>query len=117
MSETLSTKRCRFTSQLARLVVWAESQGLSVALDQVKRTQSEADANAASGLGISDSLHRLGLAADILLYRNGIYQAHTEDYHPLGVYWESLSPDARWGGRFSPKPDGDHFSLEHNGVK
>ncbi|MCV5824473.1 M15 family metallopeptidase, partial [Escherichia coli] len=22
-----------------------------------------------------------------------------------------------WGGRFKSRPDGNHFSLEHNGVR
>ncbi|HAO1973206.1 TPA: M15 family peptidase, partial [Escherichia coli] len=31
-----------------------------------------------------------------------------------GEYWESIG--GTWGGRFS-RADGNHFSLEHNGVK
>ena len=30
----------------------------------------------------------------------------------LGEYWESIG--GSWGGRFN---DGNHYSLEHNGVK
>ncbi|HBJ0947911.1 TPA: M15 family metallopeptidase, partial [Escherichia coli] len=32
-----------------------------------------------------------------------------------GEYWESLG--GSWGGRFKSRPDGNHFSLEHNGVR
>lgn len=120
--ETLSQKRCRFTDQLMDLLTYAKSQGYDAAIDQVKRTQVEANANAEHGVGIVHSLHLLGLAGDLLLYKQGVYLDKSEAYEFLGVYWEGLSPDARWGGRFKdehgrPKPDGDHFSLEHNGVK
>lgn len=33
----------------------------------------------------------------------------------LGQYWESLG--GSWGGRFKSRPDGNHFSLEHDGVR
>ena len=33
---------------------------------------------------------------------------------PLGEWWEKQAADARWGGRFN---DGNHYSLEHEGVK
>ncbi|EJY8354924.1 M15 family metallopeptidase, partial [Cronobacter sakazakii] len=49
------------------------------------------------------------------LFINGKYATRTEDYLPLGEYWESLG--GSWGGRFKTNPDGNHFSLEHNGVR
>lgn len=112
----LAAKRCLFTHNIALLLIWAETQGMDVALDQVKRTQAEADANAASGAGISNSLHLEGLAADILLYVDGVYQTASSAYETLGKYWKSLHPLNRWGGDFA-KPDGDHFSMADNGVE
>ena len=61
---------------------------------------------------IKNSLHYIGLAKDINLFRNGKYLSKTEDYNELGEFWESLG--GTWGGRFD---DGCHFSIEHNGVK
>lgn len=114
---TLSEKRCIFTGDLCDLVAFAKTlPGHLVALDQVKRTQAEADANKASGAGISNSLHVLGLAADLLLYVDGTYQDHTVAYAPLGAFWKRLRAGNCWGGDFT-KPDGDHFSAEHNGVR
>ncbi|ELR1854532.1 M15 family metallopeptidase, partial [Escherichia coli O22:H8] len=70
--------------------------------------------NAKTGKGIRNSLHTLRLAVDFNLFINGEYQTDTDAYRPLGEYWESIG--GTWGGRFS-RADGNHFSLEHNGVK
>ena len=112
----LSEKRILFTRLLAELVLWAEKNGYDLALDQVKRTEAEAAANAAKGSGIRNSLHLIGLAADLNLYINGVYQQTTEAHKAIGAKWKTMHPLARWGGDFS-KPDGNHYSLEHNGVK
>ena len=113
---TLREKRVAFTHCLARLIDYAFEQGYEVALDQVKRTAAEAAANAAAGTGIANSLHYDGLAADLLLYRAGRYLTDSADYRRLGTYWKSLHPLAAWGGDFK-KPDGNHFSLEHDGRR
>jgi hypothetical protein len=90
--------------------------------EQTKRTQAEADLNAKKGIGISNSLHTIGLAVDLNLFIADKIQTNSEAYRPLGKYWKSLDPLCRWGGDFKdangkPKPDGMHFSLEHLGVK
>lgn len=117
MTESLSEKRCRFTRELALLIQYANGiPGYAVAVDQVKRTQAEADANAKSGAGIRNSLHLLGLAADLLIYTQGRYRPDMEPYRVLGSYWRARSPDHAWGGDFS-KPDPGHFSISHNGIR
>lgn len=96
-----------------------------VALDQVKRSQADANANAKSGAGISNSLHLIPLAADLILYKDDPsteeveyeYRPDSAAYKPLGEKWKSMHPLCRWGGDFSKPVDGNHFSLEHNGVK
>lgn len=60
------------------------------------------------------SLHYYGLANDLALYIDGVYQKETEAYHPMGVQWESMNPLFRWGGRFKT-PDGNHFSMSFEG--
>jgi hypothetical protein len=110
----LREKRCLLTRLTARLIDKAISLGYEPALDQVKRTQAEADANAAAGKGIKNSLHLLGLAVDLLLYRAGVYVTDTATYTELGEWWEQQHSLCRWGGRFK---DGNHFSIEHEGRK
>lgn len=113
MSE-LSSKQRAFPVMLAKLIIWIYANGYECVIGEVKRTNAQAQANALAGIGIQHSLHLLSLAADIMLFKNGVYLTDTESYRPLGEYWESLG--GSWGGRFA-KPDGNHFSLSYQGVR
>jgi hypothetical protein len=112
---TLSDARREFTRMLADLLDWCQVNGYAVAIDMGKRCPD-------CKVGHPKSLHKLGLAADILLYqdmnRDGDlndtedYITNSSDYLPMGEYWERIG--GSWGGRFN---DGNHFSLEWNGMK
>jgi hypothetical protein len=110
----LSEKRSLFTKMVAELILEALRQGFQPALGEAFRPPETAKQYALEGRGISNSLHTVGLAVDLILYRNGTYLTKSEDYLPLGVWWESQG--GAWGGRFS-KPDGNHFSLAHEGRR
>lgn len=117
MDVSLGEKQRLFMNLLGQFLVWIYQQpGMEVAGGQLQRTQAEANANAASGAGIVHSLHIKCLAIDLMLFLSGVYKTDTESYRPLGEKWKSMHPLCRWGGDFS-KPDGDHFSIEHEGVK
>lgn len=64
------------------------------------------------GYGHPRSAHKIRLAVDLNLFKDGVYLTGTDDHRPLGEFWESLG--GSWGGRFH---DGNHYSLEHDGVK
>jgi len=64
------------------------------------------------GYGRSRSNHKKRLAIDLNLYKNGVYLRKTEDHRELGEFWENIG--GSWGGRFN---DGNHYSLEHNGMR
>lgn len=112
---TLSEKQQLFTVLIANLIHWADSKGYRLTFGEAFRTPEQAALNAKKGSGITNSLHTQRLAVDFNLFINGVYQTQTEAYRPLGEYWESLG--GSWGGRFTSRPDGNHFSLEHNGVR
>lgn len=99
---------------VALLIQWAYRQGYALTFGDAYRTQEQAAANAASGSGIARSLHCDRLAIDLNLFRDGVYLTNTQEYEPLGEFWESLG--GAWGGRFR-KPDGNHFSLAYGGRK
>ena len=66
------------------------------------------------GYGHPSSAHKNKLAIDLNLFRDGRFLGGTEDHRQLGEWWEQQHELCRWGGRFN---DGNHYSLEHNGVK
>lgn len=115
---TLGEKQRLFMKLLGEFLVWIYAQpGLTVAGGQLQRTKAEALANAASGAGIANSLHLLCLAIDLSLFIAGAYKTDSESYRALGEKWKSMHPLARWGGDFVSRPDGGHFSLEHEGIR
>ena len=113
---TLWEKQRLFTKLVASLISWAYENGFELTFGDAFRSAEQAAANAASGKGIANSLHTKRLAVDLNLFLEGQYQTQSEAYRPLGIYWKGLHPLCRWGGDFS-KPDGNHFSLEHEGIR
>ena len=111
---SLSQKQQKFTVMIGQLIEWADKNGYGLTFGEAYRTPEQAQLNAKSGKEIANSLHTQRLAVDFNLFINGQYQTDSAAYKPLGEFWESLG--GTWGGRFS-RPDGNHFSLEHNGVK
>lgn len=111
---TLGDKQRRFTECVGRLIAWAYEQGYELTFAEAYRTPEQAALNAKAGTGIPSSVHILRLAVDLNLFVDGTYQTATDAHKPLGEYWKSLDPDARWGGDFS-KPDGNHYSFTHEG--
>ncbi len=111
---TLGQKQRKFTYMIAQLIMEAYRLGYELTFSEAYRTPEQAKLNAATGAGISNSLHTQRLAVDFNLFKDGVWLKETEDHRPLGLYWESLG--GSWGGRFS-RPDGNHYSLAHNGVR
>lgn len=109
---TLSEKQALFTVKIAQLINWADEHGYRLTFGEAYRTPEQAALNAKAGKGIKNSLHTQRLAVDFNLFKNGVWLTKSTDHLPLGEYWESIG--GTWGGRFN---DGNHYSLEHNGVK
>jgi hypothetical protein len=116
MAETLGQKQRRFTRLVGQLIEHAYANGFEFTFAEAYRTPEQARLNAQSGAGVSKSLHIIRLAIDLNLFKDGVYLTTSDAHRPLGEYWESLAPDCCWGGRFT-RPDGNHYSIEHNGVR
>lgn len=112
----LSDKQRLFARLWAKLILQAFEMGYTVTLGETWRSDATAALNARTGLGISNSLHRLRLAGDLNLFKDGNYLRDSESYRPLGEWWKLQNPLCAWGGDFS-KPDGNHFSVTHEGVR
>jgi hypothetical protein len=114
---TLGQKQRLFTRLVAKLIEHAYANGYELTFGEAYRTPEQAKLNAAGGSGIINSLHISRLAVDLNLFKDGKFLTTSEDHRPLGLFWKTLHPDCAWGGDFRPRPDGNHYSLSHNGIK
>ena len=106
---TLRIKQTLFLNLTLVLMDRALELGYELTYGDTHRSVAEA-----TRLGKPNSVHTLSLAIDLHLFKDGKYLDKTEDHKVLGEYWETLHPLCCWGGRWE---DGNHYSLEHNGVK
>lgn len=98
---TLGIKQRLFVKMVGRLIEFAYKEGYELSFGHALRCQD-------CKVGKKNSLHKRQLAIDLNLFRDGEYLKKTEDHLPLGVFWESLSPECTWGGRWK---DGNHYSY------
>lgn len=114
MTETLREKQSRFARSVAQLIEHAYAMGYEVTLgDAYRDPRLHGGLGVRLGYGHPKSAHKLRLAIDLNLFRDGQFLGSTDDHRALGAWWEAQGPDHRWGGRFD---DGNHYSLTHDGV-
>ncbi len=103
---TLREKRVLFTKLLGEWIGEAFAKGYELAVDQVMRPDRAGH--------MRNSLHYIGLAADLNLYVDGQYVS--DGSHPawkaIGSAWIAKNALCRWGGNFN---DANHVSLAHEG--
>lgn len=114
---TLSEKQRRFTLLVGKLIEWAYQNGYELTFgDAYRDPRAHGAVGEKVGYSSASSNHKIRLAVDFNLFKDGQYQTDSAVYRPLGLYWESLDPMCAWGGRFST-PDGNHFSFAHEGRR
>ena len=112
--ESLSEKQRRFAKWVPRLIDKAHELGFECTIgDAFRDPRSHGVLGVRVAYGEPFSAHKNKLAIDINLFKaDGTYLSSTEAHQTLGVWWESQG--GAWGGRFR---DGNHYSLEHEGIK
>ncbi len=116
---SLSERQRRFPPMLANLISFAYENGYELTLGEAYRTEEQQRLYVDSGRSRTmNSRHRDRLAADLNLFKDGVYLTDKERYRFLGERWEGLG--GRWGGRFGVSPvdyatevgwDSNHFEL------
>lgn len=113
MASLLLSRQQLFAQMVARLILEASRMGYQVTLgDAYRDPRVFGKMGERQGYGESRSAHKQRLAIDLNLFKEGKFLSTTEDHRPLGEWWEAQG--GAWGGRFQ---DGNHYSLEFNGVK
>jgi len=109
----LGDKQKLFAKILPALLNKAHELGYEVTLgDAYRDPRIHGTVGEKLGYGHRNSCHKVRLAIDLNLFRDGKFLTETADHKILGEWWETLHPLCRWGGRFA---DGNHYSFEHNG--
>lgn len=110
---TLGQKQRRFSLMIATLILYAYDMGYEITVgDAYRDPRLHGEIGVKMGYGHPRSAHKQKLAMDLNLFKDGRYLDTTEDHRILGEKWESMG--GTWGGRFN---DGNHYSLEHLGVR
>lgn len=113
MVETLRQKQSRFVKMVANLLDFAHARGYEFTFgDAYRDPKVHGELGEKKTYSSAWSNHKLRLAIDLNLFKDGKHLVRTSDHRPLGEYWESIG--GSWGGRFN---DGNHYSLEHEGRK
>lgn len=110
---SLRAKQSKLVLMVAQLIAFATEQGYELSFgDAYRDPRLHGDVGVKKGYGHPKSCHKLRLAVDFNLFKDGRFLPSTEDHRPLGEFWESIG--GTWGGRFN---DGNHYSLEHEGMR
>lgn len=110
---TLGQKQRKFVRMIADLIVWAYDNGYELTFgDAYRDPRLHGQMGWKVGYGAASSCHKIRLAVDFNLFKDGVFLESTEAHTPLGEQWEKMG--GVWGGRFN---DGNHYSLEHEGKK
>lgn len=112
---SLRKKQTEFARLVPRLIDKAFELGFEVTLgDAYRDPRVHGEMGVRKSYSHPRSAHKIRLAIDLNLFKDGEYLEGSDAHRPLGEWWETQHPDARWGGRFN---DGNHYSFEENGVK
>ena len=106
---SLSAHQAAFSQDMAYMIVWVPQAipGARIRVLEVKRHELMQRIYKFAGKSWTlESSHLDALAFDCALDIDGVWQESSAAYRPLGVKWEELSKNNRWGGRFR---DGNHF--------
>ena len=110
---TLGEAQRKFPTMVAKLIEFAYDNGYELTFgDAYRDPRLHGNPGIKQGYGAAHSNHKIRLAIDLNLFKNGKYLSASEDHKELGEFWESLG--GAWGGRFN---DGNHYSLEWEGRK
>ena len=112
---SLRKTQSEFALMVGKLIIKAYELGFEITLgDAYRDPRVHGDMGVRKSYSHPKSAHKVRLAIDLNLFKDGEFCEGSGSHKELGEWWEKQHPLARWGGRFN---DGNHYSFEHNGVK
>lgn len=108
----LGEKQQKFALMLAEFILWLNKSGYKVRIGEVWRPQEMQDLYVRTGRSKAKySKHQDKVAADLAIFKNGLWLKTKEDLKDIGKHWEEMDADNRWGGNFQSIVDCPHFEF------
>lgn len=112
---TLGQMQRHFALEIAYLYLYIYSQGYEATKgDAFRDPKLHGEMGVKKGYGHPKSNHKIRLAEDINLFKDGKWLQNTADHAIFGEWWKARSPHHVWGGDFN---DGNHYSFAWQGTK
>lgn len=110
---TLRQQQVKFAQMTSALIAKAFELGYEVTLgDAYRDPRLHGEIGVKMGYGHPKSCHKLRLAIDLNLFRNGVFITDDKGHKELGEWWELQG--GSWGGRWK---DYNHYSLAWEGMR
>ena len=101
----LGEKQELFMRLLPRLIDKAHELGFEIrGGDLFRDPRAHGQMNVKQGYGAPNSCHKLKLAIDLNLFKDGAFIQTTEGHRELGEWWEQQHELCRWGFSFCSVP-------------
>jgi hypothetical protein len=112
---SLRKKQTEFARLIPRLIDKAFELGFEVTLgDAYRDPRVHGAMGEKKSYSAISSNHKIRLAIDLNLFKDGRYIADSEGHAELGAWWEAQHAAARWGGRFQ---DPNHYEFKNDGAR
>jgi len=109
---TLGQKQRRFSLAIANLILAADRMGYAVTFgDAYRDPRLHGAIGEARGYGHPRSAHKMRLAVDLNLFKDGVYLTGGWAHAPLHDVWDAM------GGAPRIAHDMNHYSFEHDGMR
>ena len=111
---SLGKKQEQFSVAIAKMILWFDERGYQVRFgDTFRDPRLHGEHGVKKGYGSANSVHKLKLAGDLNLFKDGVYlNKGTEPiWDEAHEYWETL------GGAPAVPNDANHFSFEMWGCR
>lgn len=106
MSKSLRARQTEFASKVPALINKAFELGYEVTLgDAYRDPRVHGNYGERKAYGEAKSFHKLRLAIDLNLFKDGKFITDETGHKQIGEWWESIG--GTWGGRFH---DPNHYS-------
>lgn len=112
---SLRKQQSEFALLVSKLIGYIYEKGYECTLgDAYRDPRLHGNMGTKLGYGHPKSAHKVRLAIDLNLFKDGKFLEGSDAHKEIGEWWEQQHPLARWGGRFN---DGNHYSFEYEGIK